>query len=282
MLSPLLAFSVDRFRVTCPADTSCIRQLDASLIDNNCNDDDGDDDSVVWVAVYRSNQNQPSVFVRDEFFHAMTTATTIQEEEGLPSLASTTTTPTVDTSKLSTPMALEIPVAVAQLRPSPDFENKWILDSLRCGLKKEDINDDCDGGSEFIEALSVAVDSLLLHHLQQQRNNDFVFEATIRTKATLFSNKVLEARGFEPVEELSKDMATHISKYDACLQSYAERSASTIPPGARDRALQIVSLLGRLDRDQQLEAAASAEEEKKSKDDDQDDYDPWATFKMQI
>jgi hypothetical protein len=189
--------------------------------------------------------------------------------------------PTVDSSKLTTPMALEKPVAVAQLRPSPDFENKWILDSLRCGLKKEDINDDCDGGSEFTEALSVAVDSLLLHHLQQQHQNDFVFEATIRTKATLFSNKVLEARGFEPVEELSKDMATHVSKYDACLQSYAERSTSTIPPGARDRALQIVSLLGRLDRDQQLEAA-SAEEENKSKDDDQDDYDPWATFKMQI
>ena len=98
---------------------------------------------------------------------------------------------------------------------------------------------------EFTEALGVCVDSLLLHFLQQtQQNNllsfdfDFVFDGTIWTKVTLFSNKLVETREWEPVEELSKDMATHVSRYDACLQSFAERSAmSTTNPGARDPAL---------------------------------------------
>ena len=171
------------------------------------------------------------------------------------------------------------------------------------------MDDACDGGSEFTEALSVAVDSLVLHHLQRQQQlmhnkdnsedstddddadtrNQVVFEGTLRTKATLFSSKILEERGFEPVEELSRDMATHISKYEACLEHYAKRSIQStssgnvksggdslsIGAGIRDRALQIVGLLGRLDPEVQREAA-----KKKKVQEEGEEYDPWANINM--
>jgi predicted amidophosphoribosyltransferase len=152
------------------------------------------------------------------------------------------------------------------------------------------MDESCDGGSEFTEALSVAVDSLVLFHLQSQQqqqqqqqnnNNDknpVIFEGTLRTKATLFSSKILEERGFEPVEELSQDMATHISKYDACLEHYARRSIQS-SSSTRDRALQIVALLGRLDPEVQQEAA----KKKKTNvldDGGEDEYDPWANIKI--
>lgn len=265
-------FKLDRFSPSCPADESCIRQFDPNLIDAN--------DNGIWVAVYRSNNNKPSVFVRDEFFSAMSEATNTD--------ASSNRSPQdqVDSSKISTPMALEKPVAVARLIPSADYESKWVLDSMRCLLKKEDQDDTCDGGSEFVEALSVCVDSLLLHHLKENTNTaGSAFEGYIRTKATLYSNKILEERGFSPVEELSKDFATHISQYDACMESYALRTASTnLNPGARDRALQMVSLLGKLD--EELERQAQRKDDTKSAAnndaDDEDDYDPWANVKMQI
>jgi hypothetical protein len=63
----------------------------------------------------------------------------------------------------------------------------------------------------------------VLHHLQRLQEESesslkaALFEGTLRTKATLYSGKILEQRGFGPVEELSKDMATHISRYDAVL-----------------------------------------------------------------
>ena len=55
-------------------------------------------------------------------------------------------------------------------------------------------------------------------------DNDVVFEGTVRTKATLFSSKLFEQRGFKEVETLSKDMATHVSNYESYFESYAERS----------------------------------------------------------
>ena len=139
------------------------------------------------------------------------------------------------------------PVAVARLRPSSDFEGKFLLDQMRCSLKKEDLDESCDGGSEFLEAISVAIDSLLLHHLQQQQKEDEsgFFEGSIRTKATLFCHQLLEDRGFAPVQSLSKDMASHCSSYQDCLQQFAARAAApNIQPGARDRALAILGLLG--------------------------------------
>lgn len=284
-----LRIALDRFHVTCPADPSCIQQFDPKLpipVDGTLNREvtttsgTASGSTGIWAAVYRSNQNQPSVLVRDEFFHAMRDATSgpaLTESSG--ALGNTWA------EKLQTPMAQQIPVAVAQLRPSSDFKNTWILDSLRCALKKEDMDETCDGGSEFLEALSVGIDSLLLYHLkqlqqQQQQPSTLVFEGSIRTKATLFSHRLLEDRGFLPVETLSKDMATHVSNLDTCLQKYAQRSVDTrLNPGARDRALQIVAWLGRMDRPvtTMMDKDVNSENNK-----DIDDNDPWANIKMRI
>jgi hypothetical protein len=132
-----------------------------------------------------------------------------------------------------------------------------------------------------LEALSVAVDTLLVHHLSSSQNNDDddgqaqIFEGAIRTKGTLFSGRVLEIRGFAPVEELSKDMATHVSNFEDCLNSYTGRANNEdLSPAARDRALQIMSLLGRLDKEKQAEASSSADG------DDDDAYDPWANINL--
>eukprot|EP00980_Cylindrotheca_fusiformis_P030003 scaffold24174_cov117-Cylindrotheca_fusiformis.AAC.4 len=264
-------FKLDRFRPSCPADITSIRQFDRDLVTS--------EDNGIWVAVYRSNNNKPSVFVRDEFFHAMSDAISDARSSGKSQQRQQQQqTQQVDSSKLSTPMALEKPVAVARLRPSDDFENKWILDSMRCHLKKEEMDKSCDGGSEFVEALSVCVDSLLLHHLKE--NQTGTFEGSIRTKATLFSNKILEERGFSPVEELSRDMASHVSSYETCMESYASRTCSkSVNPGGRDRALQMVSLLGKLDEEAEMKAKKEADE---NDEDNKDDYDPWANIKMQI
>lgn len=314
--------TLGRFTASCPADLSYIRRFEASLVDNEQGNSTPKDKDI-WVAVYRSNQNQPSVFVRDEFFHAMKAATNgengddsshVDKDRGdvssLPTFSSSSLDGPFSNGKVGVdsqnqsnvlslletpPMAMEKPVAVARLSTSPDFPNTWVLDSLRCSLKKESLDDSCDGGSEFLEALSVAVDSLVLHHLQrqQQRQKDsdaknnkegnedaddsLMFEGVIRTKATLFSNRLLEDRGFAPVEELSRDMATHVSSLDGCLDSYAQRSVDTTLCGDnRDRALQIVSLLGQLDRD------PSSHEEHGSDEDGDEDYDPWANIKMQL
>eukprot|EP00804_Cyclotella_cryptica_P025434 CCRYP_017187-RA/>CCRYP_017187-RA protein AED:0.57 eAED:0.38 QI:0/0/0/1/0/0/2/0/142 len=51
-----------------------IRNFDRTLI---AVDATGNDD--VWVAVYRSNNNLPNVFVSDEFFDAMKALMTVQE-----------------------------------------------------------------------------------------------------------------------------------------------------------------------------------------------------------
>ncbi len=254
-----LGIGLDRFQVTCPADSTSIQQFDPNLVKSA----DG-----IWAAVYRSNQNQPSVFVRDEFFHAMKEATNV----------GTSSSESINTwaDKLQTPMALERPVAVAQLRPSSDLKKTWILDSLQCTLKKEEIDENCDGGSEFLEALSVGIDSLVLYHLkvQQQEKSPAIFDRSIRTKATLFCHRLLEARGFRPVETLSQDMATHVASLDGCLEKYAERSVDTrLNSGARDRALQIVSWLARMDR---------SNAPSQNDDDNDEGYDPWANIKMQL
>ncbi|CAJ1936087.1 unnamed protein product [Cylindrotheca closterium] len=269
-------FKLDRFTATCPTDESCIRQFDFNLMDADGN---GIWANIgTWAAVYRSNNNKPSLFARDEFFSAMSEATTPNYNDNS---ANQSSPDQVDSSKISTPMALEKPVAVARLIPSPDFEHKWILDCMRCALKKEDLDETCDGGSEYVEALSVCVDSLLLHHLKENTKTGTVFEGSIRTKATLHSSKILEERGFTPVQKLSTDMATHISHYDDCLKNYALRTASTnLSPEARDRALQIVSLLGKLD--EELERKAKENDSADGNSDEDDDYDPWANISMQI
>lgn len=86
----------------------------------------------------------------------------------------------------------ETPVAVARLRPSQEYPGTWVLDSMHCWLKKEDTNPSCDGGSEHAEALSVGMDALLLHHLQQSSPR---FDCAICTKATLVSKKTVGGTG---------------------------------------------------------------------------------------
>ena len=288
-----LRIALDRFEVICPADPSCIQKFDPQLpiqgqirvpvpVLGSASTATATTATGIWAAVYRSNQNQPSVFVRDEFFHAMKEATTTFSE---PVKRNANTW----ADQLQTPMAQQAPVAVAQLRPSEDFENTWILDSLRCALKKEDMDETCDGGSEFLEALSVGIDSLLLYHLQhlqqrqQQQSSTAVFEGSIRTKATLFSHRLLEDRGFLPVETLSKDMATHVSTLDCCLQKYAQRSVDTrLNPGARDRALQIVAWLGRMDQPEITCNNKDVNDNNNNNNNSGDETDPWANIKMQI
>ena len=269
-----LGISLDRFRATCPTKSICIRQFDESLVVGK---EDKNDDSV-WVAVYRTNNNKPSVMVRDEFFHAMKAATTTSSstsatEDGGDESANSVQTDTNPTSPLlETPLTgLEKPVAVAELRPSSDYPGKFVLQNLRCTLKKEAQDETCDGGSEFTEALGVCVDALILQFLKTHNSDEF--EGTIRTKATLFSNKLVETRGWEPVEELSKDMATHVSRYHACLDSFAQRAAQvSINAGARDRALQIVSLLGKLEQP----PSKNKDDDNDNNDNNKDEYDPWA------
>ena len=301
-LSPVTAFSVpldsdgsfalfDRFRPTCPADVGAVRLFDTSLVtvgDDNDHPVQAAAATETWVAVYRSANNKPSVFVKDQFLNAMRIATSVPTAvpTGAPNEG-------IETTRNSILEATETPVAIARLTLSLDFENCWLLDNMRCMLKKEETNSDCDGGSEHTEALSVAIDSVLIHHLTNNRNRHsdtenpnanahFIFDGTIRTKATLVSAPLLEQRGFKEVTSLSRDMATHTCSLDACMESYASRAVSTSNskagaakgPGARKRAIHICSLLGQIDRENDLKLSASAAKSEEENVDDE--YDPWA------
>ena len=308
------ASNLDRFRSVClvgPESKEAVVEFDSELYESLHSEPDD-----LWVAVYRSNNNKPSVVVRDDFFRAMNDATTTSKSGvGFGKTNNDNNDETTDNTaaandSVSTvsgaasflsdtmPSLLEIPstkpVAIARLQKS-SFENSnqestvYLLDNLRCSLKKEDQDETCDGGSEFVEALSVAVDTLLLKHLQRllknrddetndgdNNANDVIFEGTIRTKATLFSGKLFEQRGFAEVETLSRDMATHVSNYDACFNNYADRTIETsMAAGTRDRALQIVALLGRLDPE--VQKAARGGDGTGS---DDDEYDPWANMQL--
>ena len=259
----------DRFRLMCPADLNSIRRFEPTLVadvteENNSNH--------VWVAVYRSYNNKPSVLVKDEFLQAMNTATTT---------SSATSDPQVDAA-FSPPVgiAASSPVAVARLRHVNDDEDDahFVLDAMRCILTKENMDPDCDGGSEHTEALATAIDGLVQHYLDNimSENRSPCFENSIRAKATLFSAPLLEDRGFIPVTELNKYMLTHVSSLDDCLERYAARSVSTSykSPGIRQRAVDIVSKLGYIDRAADKQRAKEILERGKSEDDD--NYNPWA------
>lgn len=260
----------DRFRLACPADLHSIRQFEPSLVADVTDDNNNDH---VWVAVYRSFNNKPSVLVKDEFLHAMNAATTS---------SSATSDPQVDAA-FSPPIGIAAtsPVAVARLRPVNDDDDDahFVLDSMRCILVKENMDPECDGGSEYMEALATAVDGLLQHYLDNvkiEESKSPCFEGAIRAKATLFSAPLLEDRGFVPVTELNKYMLTHISSLDDCLERYAARSVSTVykSPGIRQRAVDIVSKLGYIDRAAEKQSAQAIIDGRKRKDDD--NYNPWA------
>lgn len=252
----------DRFSCTCPADLSAVELFDSSLVEENHSRERD-----VWVTVYRSGNNKPSVLIRDEFMDAMRSATGLINQAPVSSHISVETASFVKAQK---------PVAVARLRRSEDFQETWVMDCMRCALKKENTDTTCDGGSEYLEAISVAIDTLLQYHLQTAT----FFEGAIRTKATIYSGSLLEDRGFVPVTTLQKDMASHVSSLDACLEKYAGRSIATDvakSPGSRHRALEIVSMLGRLNREKDMKQAR----QRKQDDDDKEDkdYDPWASMK---
>ncbi|KAL7479165.1 hypothetical protein ACHAW6_004909 [Cyclotella cf. meneghiniana] len=273
--------SFDRFRASCPEDINAIQNFDKTLIT-----DDATDNEDVWVAVYRSNNNLPNVFVRDAFFDAMKTSTTVQEGDSQ-SIVSTSSTSIVGTGVIVSSGAETSakPVAVARLTKSVDT-NISIIDSMRCTLKKEDTNPDCDGGSEHAEAIGVCIDELVLYFLQKymvshsSQDNDVRFDGGIRFRGTLVSGKLLEARGFREVSVLSSDMHSHESDYLGALTKYADRSASKETaknPGSRERALKIVSYLGRIDREDEIKR-----DEDKNDNNDDNDFDPWASVKRYI
>lgn len=284
--SPPPTFTLsDRFRASCPADISSISQYDPSLTRNT-----DDEEGSIWAAVYRSSNNLPSVLIKDDFMNAMRIATTVQNPNSDGMESSTQ----IDNGSINSQIIegdisgdngsnskdgkgsgvkAQTPVAIAKLSPSIDFPGKFTLSSMRCSLKKEDTDQSCDGQSEHAEAISICIDELILNHVR----NGEKFDGTIRTKATLVSGKLLQSRGFEEVNELCKDMATHVSCIETSIMKYAERAVdiegAARSPGARDRALQILSFLGKED--------AVVVEDEDGKDnamnsDDNDRYDPWA------
>ncbi|GKY93109.1 hypothetical protein MPSEU_000279100 [Mayamaea pseudoterrestris] len=259
----------DRFRAECPAPPSCLHSFDPSLT-HHANDASHEDH--IWCAVYRSCNNAPSVMVRDEFLHAMRSATNTVNPTALPVESMSSFEP-----QLAPLQNQQSPVAIARIKPSQDFPGSWVLDTMRCVLRKETQDSTCDGGSEHTEAISVAIDALLEYHLSKHSEDERIEKFAIRTKATLVSSKVLEDRGFVEVDRLERDMATHVSNVDACLERYAERSVTTSAKssGARQRALKIVSLLGRLEQTKAQQQAETYGDET-----DSDDYDPWASFRQ--
>jgi hypothetical protein len=260
----------DRFRAVCPADPASVMRFHPSLIPSIDDNDDMDASPGIWVAVYRYSNNKPSVLIRDEFLRAMRSATDSR------SLLETSAPRPMSSSSIETRTSLGVeqpaPVAVARLAPSDDHPGLWVMDCMRCALRKEDTDPACDGNSEHNEAIATAIDTLLEHYLGFCDR----FDSAIRTKATLFSAGLLEERGFEPVTTLQRDMASHVSSLDKCLERYAARSVSTISksPGARQRALNIVSLLGQLNREKDWQA--SMEEKANQARNDSDEYDPYA------
>lgn len=185
---------------------------------------------------------------------------------------------------------------------------------MRCTLKKENIDPDCDGGSEHAEAVGICIDELVLSYLRRYysemereskiRNNTrgdtdipittMSFDGGIRFRGTLVSGKLLDSRGFREATELSTDMHSHESDLDGAMHMYAQRSTSLQLGGsARERATQIVSYLGRLDREKDIRRGrgggivaltTSGEETDNNNEDDaeQGGFDPWASVKKFI
>lgn len=278
----------DRFQAKVPADLLSIRKFDPRLISEN----DEDDGQATWVAVYRSSNNLPSVLVRDEFLDAMRVATTVQTDSSASMILekksisdsfeknSSSTSNNDNEGEIDgiSASSVKTPVAIAKLVPSKVFQNRWVIEAMRCSLKKEDTNDACDGGSEHVEALSVCLDELIIHHLQE---GQYFGEGGIRCKGTLVSSKLLEDRGFVEVTSLEKDMATHLSSFDGAMKAFADRAVTTVSknPGARDRALKILSLLGRSNENQDSEENQKEESINDDSGDD-DEYDPWGSIKQ--
>jgi hypothetical protein len=289
----------DRFAPRCPADLDSVRKFDPSLVVVRCDDDDDDSSNTTttgareecyWVAVHRSSTPSrddttmpSSTNVRDEFWNAMRSST----DHPPPAAVMMNNAAAAENAGTSSDGDAAAPVAVARLYRPPNNNNDaannnhFLLDCMRCVLKKEDSDANCEGSSEHAEALCVAIDTLLEYYLETLQPNQF--EGAIRTKATLVAAPLLERRGFVPVHTLRPDMASHVSSLDQCLSSYAERavatsSSSTVTPAARRRAINIVSRLSRIDRAadlQERQRLDAQNDSSSSSGNDDDDDDPW-------
>jgi hypothetical protein len=186
---------------------------------------------------------------------------------------------------------------------------------MRCTLKKENTDPDCDGGSEHAEAVGICIDELVLAYLKRYSEWEktmtaksgkegvdedtggsgsptiMSFDGGIRFRGTLVSGKLLDSRGFREATELSSDMHSHESDLDGAMNMYAQRSTSLqFGGGARDRATQIVSYLGRLDRAEDIRRGrggvvlATSDRESGNNLDDTGEggFDPWASVKKFI
>jgi hypothetical protein len=231
-----------------------------------------------WVAIHRSAPTRdyttmPTTNLRDEFWNAMRSATDHQP----PAVMMGNAAAEDDAGD----GGAAAPVAVARLYrpPTSKTADHFLLDCMRCVLKKEETDANCEGSSEHAEALCVAIDTLLEYYLETLQPNQF--EGAIRTKATLVAAPLLESRGFVPVQTLRPDMASHVSSLDQCMSWYAERAvatANTVTPGARRRAINIVSRLSRIDRAADLrerQRLDAQNDNSSSSDGNDDDDDPW-------
>ena len=108
----------DRFRPSCPASSDCIHRFDPKIETKDGNQD-------VWVAVFRSSNNKPSVLVQDEFLHAMKSATGQMNDNSSQQPQGSTTSNLLETNVIA---GGETPVAIARLRPSEDIDNTYIMD----------------------------------------------------------------------------------------------------------------------------------------------------------
>lgn len=299
--------SFDRFRASCPADVDAVSRFDPSLIKAGVDSDGGGgvgEEDDVWVAVYRSKNNLPSVFVKDAFLDAMKVATTAQDGDSETLVSSSSPSASggvLISNNNSDPDGGDAkPVAVARLGYDADSGCR-IIDSMRCVLKKENTDPDCDGGSEHTEAVGVCIDELVLSYLTRylvkESDGDtgdgkdekmMAFDGGIHFRGTLVSGKLLDSRGFREVTELTSDMHSHESDFDGALAKYAERSTSkevAKNPGARDRALKIVSRLGRVDREgdrRRAERRKVGVDSGEDGEEEESDFDPWASVKRFI
>ena len=294
--TPTSSIAFDRFRASCPSDLDAIRRFDPTLVVN-----DDLEDNNVWVAVFRTANNLPSVFVRDEFFDAMASSTTTS----LPSRGSENASSIAGGSSsgvmiVANRIENQTPVAIARLRKGDDgnvnnnnnnntsSSSYCIMDAMRCSLRNEDTNPNCDGGSEHSEALGVCIDELVLAYLRGRKECDS-FDGGIRFRGTLMSGRLLSSRGFREVSDLqpSKDVRTsHESDVDGAMERYSERMSSGLSPGARERASSIVSYLGRMDREEDKRRRRSAcdnkEEDVVVDEEGESDFDPWSSIKRYL
>ena len=308
---------VDRFWTSCPADPDSIRRFDPNLLLVD-NDDDGDDDNnseTTWAAVFRCDDAVPSVLIRDDFFGAMRMSTT--SRGGSSSTTTTNNNENNNNNNENNAIAKKenrLPVAIARISPSPLYPGSFVIDTVRCNLEKEKTNDVCDGGSEYCESIGMCIDELLLHHLEQctsvvealeedddidgdgDENDDsidcrrrFFEDGSIRTKATLFSSKLFENRGFEEVSKIYPDMASHVSSLSGSFLKYSNRvlDIQTTYPGGHGTARRILLRLGQIspdggeDIDGNNAGTANTDGDDDS-DDTNDGYDPWASVKKYI